>query len=43
MLVRFKEGWYVVGGGRNGIEFNFSLIFLLLTIIFPYGLKQNSR
>ncbi len=43
ILVHFKEGWFVVGGGRNGIEFNFLLIFALLTIIFPYGLKQNSR
>ena len=43
ILVHFKEGWYVVGGGRNGIEFNFLLIFVLLTIIFPNGLKQNIR
>lgn len=42
VLVHFKEGWYVVGGGRNGVEFNFLLIFALLTIIFPNGLKKNS-
>src|SRR5688572_7979140 len=41
MLVHFKEGWYVVGGGRNGIEFNFLLIFVLLTIMFPNGLKRR--
>ncbi len=34
ILVHFKEGWFVVGGGRNGIEFNFLLIFVLLAIIF---------
>lgn len=35
ILVHFKEGWFVVGGGRNGIEFNFLLIFVLLAIMFP--------
>ena len=43
IMVHFKEGWYVVGGGRNGIEFNFLLIFVLLTIMFPSGLKSNIR
>jgi putative oxidoreductase len=42
ILVHFKEGWYVVGGGRNGVEFNFLLIFALLTIIFPNGLKRTT-
>ena len=37
ILVHFKEGWYVVGAGRNGIEFNFLLIFVLLAILFPEG------
>ena len=23
VLVHFKEGWFVVGAGRNGVEFNF--------------------
>jgi putative oxidoreductase len=22
ILVHLEEGWYVVGGGRNGVEFN---------------------
>ena len=35
VLVHFKEGWFVVGGGRNGVEFNFLLIVALLTIMFP--------
>ena len=42
VLVHFKEGWFVVGGGRYGIEFNFLLIFVFLTIIFPQGLKKNT-
>ncbi len=43
IMVHFKEGWYVVGGGRNGMEFNFLLICVLLTIMFPSGFKSNSR
>lgn len=42
ILVHFKEGWFVVGGGRNGAEFNFLLIFVLITFIFPNGLKKGS-
>ena len=41
-MVHLQEGWYVVGGGRNGIEFNFLLIIALLTIMFPNGLKKNT-
>jgi len=40
VMVHFKDGWYVVGGGRNGVEFNFLLIVALLTILFPDGLKK---
>lgn len=32
-LVHWKEGWFVVGGGRNGIEYNFLLICVLLTLM----------
>ncbi|MEZ4903925.1 MAG: DoxX family protein [Spirosomataceae bacterium] len=42
-MVHFKEGWFVVGGGRNGIEFNFLLIFVLLAIIFPNGLNTKKQ
>lgn len=42
-MVHLKEGWFVVGGGRNGVEFNFILIFALLTIMFPNGLKKNKE
>ena len=34
IMVHFKEGWYVVGGGTNGIEYNVLLIACLLTIMF---------
>lgn len=33
VTVHFAEGWYVVGAGRNGMEFSFILIVALLTII----------
>jgi putative oxidoreductase len=41
ILVHFKEGWFVVGGGRNGVEYNFLLIVVLLAIMFPNGFKKN--
>ncbi|TAH13832.1 MAG: DoxX family protein [Runella slithyformis] len=34
-MIHIKEGWFVVGGGRNGVEFNFLLIMCLLSIIYP--------
>ncbi|WP_316846975.1 DoxX family protein [Pedobacter psychrodurus] len=34
IMVHFKEGWFVVGGGRNGIEYNFVLICVLTAIVF---------
>ncbi len=37
ILVHAPEGWYVVGGGRNGAEYNFVLIAMLLTVMFPDG------
>jgi putative oxidoreductase len=33
VTVHFQEGWFVVGGGRNGVEFSFLLISALITII----------
>ncbi len=41
VLVHFKEGWFVVGGGRNGVEYNFLLIIVLLAIMYPNGFKKN--
>lgn len=43
IMVHFKEGWFVVGGGRNGVEFNFLLIFVLLAIMFPNGFKKRQN
>lgn len=40
-MIHLKEGWFVVGGGRNGVEFNFLLIMALLTIIYPNALKGH--
>lgn len=34
IMVHFKEGWFVVGGGRNGVEYNFVLICVLTAIMF---------
>jgi putative oxidoreductase len=41
ILVHFQEGWFVVGGGRNGVEYNFLLICVLIAIMFPNGFKKN--
>ncbi|MDN4165873.1 hypothetical protein QWY31_10180 [Cytophagales bacterium LB-30] len=40
VMLHFKEGWYVVGPGRNGMEFNFLLIVVILSILFPNGWKS---
>ncbi|SHL68103.1 DoxX family protein [Flavobacterium saccharophilum] len=42
VLVHFEEGWFVVGGGRNGVEYNFLLIVVLFAIMFPNGFKKNA-
>ncbi|UPT69725.1 MAG: DoxX family protein [Flavobacterium sp. JAD_PAG50586_2] len=41
IMVHFKEGWFVVGGGRNGVEYNFLLICVLIAIMFPNGFKKK--
>lgn len=38
-MVHLPDGWYVVGGGRNGVEFNFLLIAVLIAIMFPNGIS----
>lgn len=44
IMVHFKEGWFVVGGGRNGIEYNFVLIFVLSAImVFNSGLNGSAQ
>ena len=42
ITVHLKEGWFVVGGGRDGVEFSFVLIFMLLAIIFPNGIRKKT-
>jgi putative oxidoreductase len=40
LMIHGKEGWFVVGGGRNGMEFNFILIFILTQLIYDkYKMK----
>ncbi|MBE8724784.1 DoxX family protein [Flavobacterium hungaricum] len=41
IMVHFPEGWFVVGGGRNGCEYNFLLICVLLAIMYPNGFKSK--
>jgi putative oxidoreductase len=43
VLVHFQEGWFVVDGGRNGVEYNFLLICVLLAIMYPNGFQLNSK
>jgi putative oxidoreductase len=42
-MIHLKEGWFVVGGGRNGVEFNFLLIMSLLTILYPNALNKLTK
>lgn len=42
ILVHFQEGWFVVGGGRNGMEYNFLLIAALLAIMYPQGFGKGT-
>jgi len=41
-LVHFKEGWFVVGAGRNGMEFSVLLIFVLLAIMLQKDSYKNT-
>ncbi len=42
-MVHLQDGWFVVGGGRNGVEFNFLLIMALLSIIYPNILSRLAK
>lgn len=33
--IHWENGWFVVGGGTNGIEFNVLLIFSFINLILP--------
>ncbi len=43
LLVHAREGWFVVGGGRNGVEYSILLIAVLLTIYFSERPKVQSQ
>lgn len=43
IMVHWPDGWFVVGGGRNGIEFNFLLIMALLSINYPDFFSNLNR
>ncbi|TKC12933.1 DoxX family protein [Pedobacter polaris] len=43
ILIHFKEGWFVVGGGRNGMEYNFLLIAVLVQIMINDGAEKINR
>ena len=42
IMVHGREGWFVVGGGRNGVEFNVLLIAAFLTVLYPDGFRRRS-
>ncbi|SHF29318.1 DoxX family protein [Chryseobacterium vrystaatense] len=44
-LIHWQNGWYVVGGGTNGIEFNVLLICCFLQLLFTeyHSLKKEKR
>ncbi|MBB5619449.1 putative oxidoreductase [Pedobacter cryoconitis] len=35
VLVHYPDGWFVVGPGRNGVEFSFVLLVSLIAIALP--------
>jgi putative oxidoreductase len=41
-MVHLPNGWYVVGGGTNGVEFNFLLIFAWLSLMLGKKEKTGS-
>lgn len=43
ILVHYESGWYVVGGGANGIEFNFLLIFVLFQVLHMAIKERNNK
>jgi len=43
VMVHYKEGWFVVGGGRNGVEFNFLMICVFVFLMFPNGWRRRSH
>lgn len=42
VMIHFNEGWFVVGGGRNGMEYNFLLICVLLSLLIDNRNKKQT-
>lgn len=43
IMVHANEGWFVVGGGRNGVEFNVLLIAVMLQLILQPAVTHKVR
>ncbi len=43
ITVHYAEGWFVVGAGRNGMEFSFILIVALFTILLLNKSAEKQR
>jgi putative oxidoreductase len=43
ILVHLREGWFVVGGGRNGVEYSMLLIAIFLVQAWTGGGRQADR
>jgi len=41
--VHLQNGWFVVGGGANGVEFNFLLIFCFLNLMYPEIVLRSKK
>lgn len=41
IMIHGREGWFVVGGGRNGMEYNFLMICVFLYLMYPNGFKKQ--
>jgi len=42
LLDHMKDGWFVVGGGSNGMEYSVALISCLLAVMWSYWPKNTS-
>ena len=43
ILVHLREGWFVVGGGRNGVEYSVLLVSIFLVQHDTRGGRQTDR
>jgi len=43
VLIHWREGWFVVGGGRNGIEYNFLMVFLFVYLFFDRNIQESLK